>query len=204
MLSLVIFDCDWVLFDSWHANVAFYNEVLRRAGLPPMSPEWERHAHYFSSAQLLNAMFADEPKRQQFTRQLARQIDYGPFYDMMEPVADLHATLCTLNSSYRTALASNRGRTVREVVRRFHLERYFEFVVGASDVERPKPFPDMIQRCLDHFAVCPQAAVYVGDGLSDREAANAAGVSFVAVGDHCWAPRQVTRLADLPALLSEF
>ena len=60
--------------------------------------------------------------------------------------------------------------------------RHFDLVVGIHDVERPKPAPDMIVRCLDHFAVPPRDAVYVGDSPGDLEASRAAGVPFIAVG----------------------
>jgi beta-phosphoglucomutase-like phosphatase (HAD superfamily) len=33
MLQAVIFDCDGVLFDSWRANVAYYNAALRETHL---------------------------------------------------------------------------------------------------------------------------------------------------------------------------
>ena len=62
MISLVIFDCDGVLFDSAGANVAYYNAVLERLGRPPLDEAWSRRAHFLSSHQLYEAMFgADTP-----------------------------------------------------------------------------------------------------------------------------------------------
>ena len=42
---------------------------------------------------------------------------------------------------------------------------------GALDVPRPKPHPDMLEKCLEHFRTIPTAAVYVGDSETDHQAA---------------------------------
>lgn len=201
MIAAVIFDCDGVLFDSWRANVAFYDEVLRAAGLPPLDDEWRRRAHVMASSQLFEAMFAHQPSVQERVNEASRATDYGPFYGLMEPMADLHATLERLSRDYRLALASNRGRTLAEVARRFDLERYLGAVVGARDVARPKPHPDMLLVCCERLSVQPRQALFVGDAPSDLEAARAAEMPFVALGEHDWAPRAIARLTDLPAFI---
>ncbi len=201
MLSLVIFDCDGVLFDSWRANVAYYNAVLAQLGLPPLDRQWEHRAHFMASSQLFDVLFAADAEQARRARQVARALDYGPFYELMEPAGDLAALLGELKPRYRLAMASNRGKTVGEIVRRFGLEALIELAVGVLDVARPKPFPDMIDRCLAHFGVAPEKALYVGDAESDLAAARAAGVHFLAVGEHAWAPERITHLGQLPARL---
>ena len=203
MLEAIIFDCDGVLFDSWRANVAFYNAVLAAAGLPALDEEWARRAHVMASSQLFEAMFAGDAELQQRVEAASRATDFGPFYALMEPAPRLHAILETLKRSHRLGLASNRGRTVREVVRRFRLERYIEAVVGARDVARPKPHPDMLHLCCERLGVEPGRSLFVGDALSDLEAARAAGMQFVALGAHEWAPRRIAKLDDLPAFVGE-
>ncbi|MBI1817072.1 MAG: HAD-IA family hydrolase [Deltaproteobacteria bacterium] len=203
MLRAVIFDCDGVLFDSWRANVAYYNAVLRQMDLPPLSAEWEKRAHFMASSQVFDQLFADDPATLQQARQIARAIDYGPFYDLMEPAPGLYPLLASLKRSYRLAMASNRGTTVQEVMRRFKLDAYLDLAVGVLDVARPKPHPDMIEKCLSHFDVAPGAAVYVGDAESDLAAATAAGVHFVGVGDTPWTTRRVQQLHELRNQLAD-
>ena len=98
-------------------------------------------------------------------------------------------------------MASNRGGTLHGVVREFALDRFLDFAVGAHDVPRAKPHPDMIVKCLDHFRVPPTQAVYVGDSETDHQAALAAGVAFIGVGGATPAERRVRDLRELPALL---
>jgi HAD superfamily hydrolase (TIGR01509 family) len=201
MISAVVFDCDGVLFDSWRANVAFYNAVLEGAGLPPMDAEWERRAHVMASSQLFDAMFAAEPALLEQVRAAARATDYEPFYSLMEPVAGLYEVLDELARSYRLAMASNRGRTLNEVARRFGLDRRLLCVVGVLDVTRPKPEPDMLLACLERLGVGATEALFVGDAVSDREAARAAGMHFVAAGAYEWSANRIESLRDLPGYL---
>lgn len=201
MLSVVIFDCDGVLFDSAGANIAYYNEVLARLSLPPLNEEWGRRAHTLSTEQLYEAMFGAGSEQFEAVRRCGREVDYGPFYRLMRPVPGLESVLHGLAHRYRLAMATNRGSTVAGVVREFRLDRFLELAVGTLDVARPKPHPDMLLKCLAHFRVPPTAAVYVGDSETDNQAAIAAGVPFVAVGPAAPARHRVRDLRQLPALL---
>lgn len=201
MLSLVIFDCDGVLFDSAPANVAYYNAVLERMGRPALGAEWGRRAHFLSSYQLYDAMFGAESELAEAARLAAKDVDYGPFFRLMRPMPDLERVLTLLKQHYRLAMATNRGGTVLGVVREFGLDRFIELAVGALDVARPKPHPDMIKKCLEHFRVQPLAAAYVGDSETDHQAALAAGVHFIGVGGATPAEHRVSDLHELPALL---
>jgi phosphoglycolate phosphatase len=202
VIELVIFDCDGVLFDSAQANIAYYNTVLERLGLPPMTREWERRVHFLASGQVYDKMFGAQSALAEQAHQVARQLGYTPFFALMQPVSGLQQVLAILKASYRLAMATNRGSTVPEILRRFGLDQHIEFAVGIHDVERPKPHPDMLVRCLLHFDVSPQAAVYIGDAETDEQAATAAEVHFVAVGECPWATRRVPSLVELPSELA--
>ncbi len=202
MIALVIFDCDGVLFDSAAANVAYYNAVLERLGQPPMSEEWGRRAHFLSSQQLYEAMFGADSELGRAALQTGRTVDYGPFYQLMRPMPGLERVLQALAGRYALAMATNRGGTLRGVVREFKLDRYLTHVVGAHDVARAKPHPDMLEHCLAHFRLPPTAAVYVGDSDTDRQAALAAGVTFIGFGPAAPAVHRIHRLRELPALLA--
>jgi len=200
-LRLVIFDCDGVLFESWKANVAFYNAVLASVGLPPLDDEARRLCHTLSSPQLYARLFPGDPRMQQRIAETARKTDYGPFYALMEPAAELAPTLRRLRTHCPLALATNRGTTVRGVVERFGLAEFFPICMGILDVPRPKPAPDLLVACLDRAGVRPSEAVYVGDTELDRAAADAAVVPYVGVGDRSGAELRVGGIRELPRLL---
>ena len=57
---------------------------------------------------------------------------------------DLEHVLQVLAPHYRLAMATNRGGTAAGVVREFDLGRWLSLTVGANDVARAKPHPDML------------------------------------------------------------
>ena len=199
--QLVILDCDGVLFDSSDANVAFYNAILERMGRPPLDAEGEVLAHWMGSPQLIAKLFADDDAGHREARTLARELDYTPFLHLMQPVPELAETLRWIRERSRfTALATNRGSTVPQLLEHFGLDVHFDLVVGTHHVARPKPAPDMLLHCLEHFALDPADAVYVGDSPTDREAAHAAGIDFIAVGTLAH-ERRIATFAELRAHL---
>jgi len=198
---LVILDCDGVLFDSSAANVAFYNAILERMGQPPLDAEGERRAHWMGSPELIAHLFGHDEGLHRAAREVARTLDYTPFLRVMTPVPSLLETLRRLRERGPTALATNRGGTIPQLLDHFALREHFDLVVGLLDVARPKPAPDMLLRCLERLDVAPAQAVYVGDSVTDHQAAEAAGIDFVAVGDVAPGKRRIARLAQLPDLL---
>ncbi len=181
-VKLVIFDCDGVLFESEQANIAFYNAVLERAGEPPLPLDGEVACHALSSAQLFEKYYGDRPELLARIRAIAQSIDYGPFYPLMKPRPHLRTVLERLRRRCKTALATNRGKTVAGVLEHFGITDLFDLAVGVLDVDRPKPHPDLLVRCLEIFGLGPHEAVYVGDQEIDARSARAAGVRFIAMG----------------------
>lgn len=199
--ALVILDCDGVLFDSFEANVAFYDAVLATLGEPLLDAEGRHHAHRMATPQIMEWLFADRPDRMVEAKEVAYATDYTPFLSKLTPVPELFETLGWLRAHYRTAMATNRGATIPDLVSHFELGPHFEIVVGIRDVPRPKPAPDMLVHCLESLGVHVDDAIYVGDSPGDRMAAHAAGMRFVAVGDAVDHPTRIAELRELPAIL---
>lgn len=202
-IELVIFDCDGVLFSSEAANIGFYNEVLRLAGLPPLVGEAAKAAHALASANLFEIYYGEDPALLARLQALAKTTLYTPFFDLMTPAANLREVLGEIRRGAQTAIATNRGKTVGELVRRFDLTDLFDLWVGVLDVVNPKPAPDLLLHCLDHFQVGAAEAVYVGDQQGDLDAAAAAGMRFIAMPPISgrWQPA-LTELSELPAVLA--
>lgn len=200
-VELVILDCDGVLFDSWDANVAFYDAVLATIGEGPLDETGRELCHRLSGPQLWGQLFDGEPQLLERARAAAASADYGPFYPLMRPTPDLTDTLERLAAHCPLALATNRGRTVAGVTKHFALERFFAAAFGILDVPRPKPAPDLLLACLERTGVAATAAVFVGDTLVDRDAAAAAGVAYVGIGPVSGGDVVIEELRALPDLL---
>jgi phosphoglycolate phosphatase/AHBA synthesis associated protein len=104
-----------------------------------------------------------------------------------------HAASLRVDPESRPLLEALRGRGLRvavvtntpgELARRTLAAAGLEpeTVVGADEVARAKPAPDIVHEACSRLGVRPAEALVVGDSRYDREAAAAAGASFVGVG----------------------
>ena len=203
-LKLVMLDCDGVLFDSIRSNVAYYDAILDRMGLPPLDEEARRLCHVYSTPQLFAHLYADDPEKIEEAVRIAYTIDYLPFLEYMDPEPGLYEVLRRLKASYKVALATNRGKSIPALLERFELEGVFDVVATILDVESPKPAPDMLLHCLETTGLTPEQAVYVGDMENDRIAAEAAGIPFILMGNTISHPLQIHRLEELPGFLEKY
>jgi 2-hydroxy-3-keto-5-methylthiopentenyl-1-phosphate phosphatase len=79
-------------------------------------------------------------------------------------------------------IASNKlGRFSRGAILHLGVADYFKSVIGAGDVLRNKPFPDMLQSALREMDLRPEEAIFVGDTLTDIETGRQAGVDVYAL-----------------------
>jgi len=78
-------------------------------------------------------------------------------------------TLRTLKAQgFKTALATTDShRRAQESLKELKIGAYFDVVLGADDVEKGKPAPDMILKACKLAKCSPRDAVMVGDSSSD-------------------------------------
>ena len=79
-------------------------------------------------------------------------------------------------------VASNKfGRFSRGALMHLGVSDCFKSVVGAGDVPRNKPFPDMIHRALKEMQLSTDETIFVGDTLTDIETGKEAGIDTYAL-----------------------
>ncbi len=182
--KVLILDCDGVMFDSKEANKAFYETILSKLGLPPLRDEELEYAHASTALQALTFLLErrgvhlDEERIRKMLPSLS--ISYDPFMEYMKPMPHLKELLQGLPSGIKRAICTNRTTTIHPLLERFNLRHYFDLVVSASDVKRPKPFPDALLKITEAFSVTPKECLYVGDTDHDEKAACAISMPFVA------------------------
>ncbi|MDD4464206.1 MAG: HAD-IA family hydrolase [Desulfobacterales bacterium] len=178
-IKVVVFDCDGVMFDTHDANMAYYNDILSHFGRPSMTCEQFSYS-YMHTAEKSLAYLIGDPKVRENALRYCKAMDYAPFIKQMRMNPELKPLLRRLRSRYKIAVATNRTETMARVMVEHNLEAYFDFVVCALDVRRPKPYPDPLEKILDHFKVSPEEALFIGDSKVDEKAASACGVSLAA------------------------
>jgi phosphoglycolate phosphatase len=178
----VIFDCDGVMFDTRASNAAYYNAVLAHFDRPVLTGDQFDFVHMHTVDESLAHLFPDAAMLAD-AQAFRRRLSYIPFLDRMEIEPHLRPLLDWLRPAYRTAVATNRTDTMDRVLQVHGLTAAFDVVVCASDVPRPKPFPDSLLRVCECLSIEPADGIYVGDSSLDEMAARAAGMPFVAYAD---------------------
>jgi HAD superfamily hydrolase (TIGR01549 family) len=175
----VAFDCDGVLFDSSRSNRAYYDQILKHLGRPPMTDAQFAYVHMHTVHEALAYLFEDADELAAVKR-YQRGMSYLPFIRDMVVEPHLHELLTRLRPAYKIAIATNRTDTMTRVLEEHGLQHWFDKVVTASDVRQPKPYPDQLLLLLAHFGIDPHQMIYVGDSELDAAASHQAGVPFIA------------------------
>jgi phosphoglycolate phosphatase len=181
-VKCVIYDCDGVLFDSIEANRRLYNHICDAMGRPELTDAELQYCHTHTVYESLRFLFSDdEAAEKRALAFLKNEVDLKQFvaYLIMEPhVLEVLETL--RRRKIATAISTNRTTSMKHVMERFGLWAYFDMVVTALDVERPKPDKESVEKILTALGLSSDEALFVGDSDVDKQAADASGVRFVA------------------------
>jgi len=176
---VVIFDCDGVMFDTTESNMAYYNRILEHFNMPRMTAEQFAYTHMHTVDASLDHLFKNKEIRKK-ADEIRKTLNYLPLIQYMEIEPGLKPLLNKLRPEYKTAIATNRSDTMNRVLLEHGLSGYFDLVISARDVDRPKPFPDPLLKIMNYFNVPSSNMVYIGDSEVDEQASLAAGVPFIA------------------------
>ncbi len=110
----------------------------------------------------------------------AQAVDYTRFLDclIMEPgVGD---TIESIRPPMLTAVSTNRSTTMSRVVEMFGLDKWFDIIVCALDVNNPKPDPEGVFKILEILGVEKDRSIYIGDSVVDEMVAYRAEIPLIA------------------------
>jgi HAD superfamily hydrolase (TIGR01549 family) len=201
-IKVLTFDCDGVMFDTEQANKAYYNDLLNHFGRHSMTPDQFSYAQMHTVDESIAHLFND-PESYAAAQALRQQTGYDPYLKYMEIEPDLIPLLEKYTGRLKLAVATNRTDTMNKVLKVHGIEKYFELVVTALDVPRPKPHPDPLIRVLEYFHVAQDEMLYVGDSELDDLAAKAAGVPLAAYDNTSLAgDYHIKRLKELENIIN--
>ena len=108
---------------------------------------------------------------------------------------------------YRLGVVSNANGTVRALMARLGLDRFFDVVVDSQEEGVQKPDPRLFRIGVERMRATPESTVYVGDIFTvDVLGARGAGLSAVLIdpnGLHADKPcDRIATMLELPALLA--
>jgi HAD superfamily hydrolase (TIGR01549 family) len=191
------------MFDSFEANLEFYQRIMARMGRHPLSRnnlEEMRVLHTYANREVLAHFF---PVKEAFELALleAGRIDYRELIPLMVMEEGLRETLDILREQVSLAICTNRSTSMSTVLESFNLDGYFSSVMTASRVSQPKPHPEPLLAVLDELGVSAGEVLFVGDSDVDRQAAASAGVPFIAYRTDLPGHARIDRHGDILPLL---
>ena len=106
------------------------------------------------------------------------------------------------NKGYKIGVVTSRFKSsALSVLEAFDLTKYFEYIISLDDVEKPKPSPEGLNKCLEYFSVKKEECLYIGDNESDYKASKNAGVKCAMVS---WARGRNNALLDCDYLINTY
>ncbi len=209
----LLFDFDYTLADSSRGILDCVNCCFEQMGLPSASPEAVSATIGLALPETLCRLAGPQPEERvrEFERLFVARADrvMVPSTVLLDSARRMLAAL-DHNFIALGIVTTKFRRRIHEVLTREGLRDRFAVIVGGDDVRRPKPDPEGLQLALASLSAQPPSALYVGDSLTDAEAARRAGIAFAAVLSgvtprKAFVPYQplvvLDSVADLPAWL---
>lgn len=184
-LTTVLFDLDGTLIDSIRLILDSYHHTLSVHGIPPRTDDdWLR-----GIGTPLRSQFAEWAESPGIEAMIATYRDYNlahhdsrvlPYPGIVDMVRAVR------QAGFLTGLVTSKNRSgALRGLRLCGLDDAMDVLVGADDVEHPKPHPEPVLKALVDLGQSPGTAMYVGDSIHDMESGRAAGVLTAAV---LWGP----------------
>jgi phosphoglycolate phosphatase len=179
--SVLLYDWDNTLIDGWAGITAALNAVFSAFGRPSWTTDDARRSVRVSLRESFPVMFGD---RWEYARDVFHDTLRARHLDHVAAMPGAEAALIA-GAGWPQGVVSNKdGTFLRREVTHMGWDRFFVPVVGAGDAAADKPDPAPIHLALRQLGrVADRTIWYIGDTALDMQAARAAGVTAVLVGD---------------------
>ena len=118
---------------------------------------------------------------------------YDGIKEMLEMLKDEGHALAVATNAYR-------GSTI-ESLTHLNVYEYFDAIACYDDVEKGKPYPDMLHKILDELDHSNDKSIFIGDGPRDEMASKDADIPYIMVDwgftEHTDAVRTVDELKNI-------
>jgi HAD superfamily hydrolase (TIGR01509 family) len=180
-LNAVLFDVDGTLVDTNYLHAVTWWEAFIQGGYDVAMARIHR-AIGMGSDNLLDALLpGDRDRDGDDSLRAAHGALYATYWSRLRPFRGAAELLRACKKrGLRVVLASSADQRELAAMRAaLHADDAIDGSTSASDVDRTKPAPDLVQRALDKARARPESAVFVGDTVWDVQACGKAGVPCI-------------------------
>ena len=178
MKPVLIFDIDGTLLDTIKMNMVTLLELVHELGFKHEDGQSILRYASHPGMQVMHEFGIEKPEEAyaRWVQKVRAFPDQAkPYPGVVEMIKTLHA------NGYRLAIVSSKRRQQYEIeFIRCDLIKYFDEAVLADDCDKQKPDPGPLYFCCEKLGIDVKDAVYLGDSIMDRLAAEACGMPFIA------------------------
>lgn len=186
-MRTVIFDLDGTLADTSGDLIAAANACFRDMGFgDPLDPEADK-ATAFRGGRAMLRLGADrlglgiELADEHYPRLLDRYGERIDVFTTLYPGAG-QAIEALRGAGYRTGICTNKPEALAEsLMRKLGVRSLFDSLIGADTLPVRKPDPAPYRAAVDRAGGIVARSLLIGDTITDRDTARAAGVPCVLV-----------------------
>ena len=181
----VIFDWDGTLADTREVIVLAFQKVLCKIGCKVSDEFLERRIGIGAKNMFKEAL---ETTGLQYDEKMIDKLleEKTKIHLMLTPRIRLFNGALSLLKALRPlvkmtlATMSNR-RVIEKTLKEKRIQGYFDFVITADEVEKPKPDPEAFLKCAEAMRCRPEKCVVVEDSIFGVIAARKAGMKCIAI-----------------------
>jgi len=193
--STLLFDLDGTLIDSVELILRSYRHTLRtHRGVEPPDELWLKGLGTPIRVQLRH--WTEDPAEIEAMAQTYTTYNLAHHDELVRPYDGIVGAVTRLKQrGKQLGLVTSKIRsTALRGLRLSGIDAAFDTIVGADEVENPKPHPEPVLLALERLGAGPKDAVFVGDARHDIVCGHAAGVATAAA---LWGPFDRGHLEDL-------
>ncbi len=180
MVKAVIFDIDGVLIDSLETNLRFFRDVLKFGGYKQLLTKKAYKKMYHLTAVDTFKVITGLTNKKEIDRWEKLIHHYPRTAYKLKIVPDSIEVIKQLATKYKLALVTSRIEAgVNNYLNATDTQKYFDSIVHFGHYRNPKPHPEPLLIACQRLKVKPEQAVYIGDTLTDIQAAKAATMKVI-------------------------
>lgn len=184
-----IFDLDGVIVDTAKYHYLAWKHLADELGIRFTEADNERFKGVSRKRclEILLEMGGMEVSEEQFNRWLHEKnedyLSHISKMDASEILPDVPKVLDYLRERDIPMALGSASKNARPILEKVGLVSYFNTIVDGNEVVKAKPDPQVFLIASERLGVSPEACVVFEDALAGIEAANAAGMRSIGIGD---------------------
>jgi phosphoglycolate phosphatase-like HAD superfamily hydrolase len=186
--EVIIYDFDGVIVDSEKAVFKFYDIICDEFNLKKFD---RSNKHLVSKILMITTedalkLISNNDSLLKKIKQFINSRKFTELSDYISLQPNIEIILKKLKSkNLYTAIFTNRGDSVYHLLKFFNITIYFDYLVTCKDVTTPKPSPEGLLKILKHFNKTNEQALYIGDSIIDKMAAEDIEIPFIFYNYKC-------------------